>query len=349
MQTLSHDTARAAGLRRDRVGRLTAKAAARQHPAEETSGRDMPLRFTLRQLEYFVAVGECGSIAQAAERLNISSPSISTAISQLEAEFGLQLFVRRHAHGLSLTQGGARFLERARDVLQRAGGLNDVANDITGTVRGPLNVGCLVTFAQIVLPRVRRGFVDRYPGVEFRQYERDQAELFEALRSARLDVALTYDLNIPDDLEFLPLVDLPPFAVLGEGHPLAGAARVTPEELAEHPMVLLDLPMSADYFLSFFREAGVAPRIVERTRDMAVMRSLVGNGFGYSVANIRPRTEYSPDGRKLVFVPLDGPVRTLCLGLLLAEGARSICTIRGFVEHAQSEVTAKRLPELHVG
>ena len=47
----------------------------------------MPLRFTLRQLEYFVAVGECGSIAQAAERLNISSPSISTAISQVEAEF----------------------------------------------------------------------------------------------------------------------------------------------------------------------------------------------------------------------------------------------------------------------
>jgi DNA-binding transcriptional LysR family regulator len=308
----------------------------------------MPLRFTLRQLEYFVAVGECGSIAQAAERLNISSPSISTAISQLEAEFGLQLFIRRHAHGLSLTQGGARFLERTRDLLARAGSLNDLANDITGTVRGPLNVGCLVTFAQIVLPRVRRGFVDRFPDVEFRQFERDQAEIFEALRSARLDVALTYDLNIPDDLEFLPLVDLPPFAVLGERHPLAGWSSVTPRDLAGHPMVLLDLPMSADYFLSFFRESGVAPRIVERTRDMAVMRSLVGNGFGYSVANIRPRTEFSPDGRKLRFVPLMGPVRTLCLGLLLAEGARSICTIRAFVEHAQAEITAERYPCLHI-
>ena len=298
----------------------------------------MPLRFTLRQLEYFVAVGECGSIAQAAERLNISSPSISTAISQLEAEFGLQLFVRRHAHGLSLTQGGARFLERARDLLNRAGSLNDLANDITGTVRGPLNVGCLVTFAQIVLPRVRRGFVDRYPDVEFRQYERDQAEIFEALRSARIDVALTYDLNVPDDLEFLPLIDLPPFAVLSDGHPLAAWPSVTPEELAEYPMVLLDLPMSADYFLAFFREAGVAPRIVERTRDMAVMRSLVANGFGYSVANVRPRTELSPDGQQLRFVPLVGPVRTLSMGLLLAEGARNICTIRAFVEHAQAEI-----------
>lgn len=80
----------------------------------------MPLRFTLRQLEYFVAVGECGSIALAAEKVNVSSPSISAAIAQLEAEFGLQLFVRRHAQGLSLTQGGMRFMDDARALLESA-------------------------------------------------------------------------------------------------------------------------------------------------------------------------------------------------------------------------------------
>ncbi|PZQ48403.1 MAG: LysR family transcriptional regulator [Rhodovulum sulfidophilum] len=308
----------------------------------------MPLRFTLRQLEYFVAVGESGSIAQAAERLNISSPSISTAIAHLEAEFGLQLFIRRHAHGLALTQGGARFLDHARALIERAAGLTDVANDITGSVRGPLNVGCLVTFAQIVLPRLRRGFVDRHPAVEFRQFERDQAELFEALRSARLDVALTYDLEIPGDLEFLPLVDLPPFALLPEGHPLAARPSLTPEDLAEEPMVLLDLPMSAEYFLSFFRASGVAPRIVERTRDVAVMRSLVANGFGYSVANTRPLTEFSPDGLRLAFVPLLGRARTLRMGLLLAEGARNTRTIRAFVEHTQNEFAPERASGLRV-
>ena len=54
----------------------------------------MPLRFTLRQLEYLVAVGECGSISQAAEKLSVSPPSISTSIAQLEAEFGFPFFVR---------------------------------------------------------------------------------------------------------------------------------------------------------------------------------------------------------------------------------------------------------------
>jgi DNA-binding transcriptional LysR family regulator len=304
----------------------------------------LALRTTLRQLEYFVAVGEHGSIALAAEKVNVSSPSISAAIAQLEAEFGLQLFIRRHAHGLSLTQGGARFIEKAKVVLAEARALNDLANEITGKVRGPLNVGCLVTFAQIVLPPLRRTFVDAFPEVEFRQFERDQAELFDGLRAARFDLAMTYDLEIPSDLTFLPLVALPPYAVLSVTHPLAMRDSLSLRDLAEHPMVLLDLPMSAEYFLSSFARAKVVPRIAERTRDIAVMRALVANGFGYSVANIRPMPDHSPDGKRLRFVPLTGPIRPLHLGLLVSEGALNSCTIRAFLDHAQQEITVGHAP-----
>lgn len=307
----------------------------------------MPLRFTLRQLEYFVAVGECGSIALAAEKVNVSSPSISAAIAQLENEFGLQLFVRRHAQGLSLTQGGLRFMDSARALLEGARGLNDLANDITGKVRGPLNVGCLVTFAQIVLPQLRRSFVDLWPEVEFHQFERDQQEIFDGLRSARLDIALSYDLNIPADVQFTPLVDLPPFALLNDTHELARLSSVTPAELADYPMVLLDLPMSADYFLSFFTQLGIDPIIAERTRDIAVMRSLVANGFGYGLANIRPLTDLSPDGRRLRFVPLASPVKTLRLGLLTSDGGASR-TVRAFIDHARAEITPTSAPGLQV-
>jgi DNA-binding transcriptional LysR family regulator len=221
----------------------------------------MALRFTLRQLEYLVAVGETGSIAAAADRVNVSSPSISVAIAQLEQEFGLPLFVRRHAQGLSLTQGGRQFLDAARAVLAAAGRLNDLANAITGEVRGPLSVACLQTFAQVVLPGLRRDFVARHPEVEFHQFERHQAEIFEGLRQARFDVALTYDLDIPSDLEFVPLRPLPPYALLPPDHPLAGRASVAPGDLAPYPMVLLDLPFSSDYFREAFRPAGQRPRI----------------------------------------------------------------------------------------
>ncbi len=309
----------------------------------------MVTRFTLRQLEYFIAVGESGSIALAAERIRVSSPSISAAISQLEAEFGIQLFVRKHAHGLSLTQGGRQFLEQARLVLTEAARLNDLANGITGKVRGPLSIGCLTTVAQVILPQLRRSFSDQFPDVQFRQFERHQAELFEGIRNASLDVALTYDLGTPADLEFIGLIKLPPYAVLHQGHKLAQHESVSPKDLADEPMILLDLPFSNDYFLSLFDRAGAKPKIAERTRDIAVMRSMVANGFGYSVANVRPLFDIAPDGRKLVYVPLTGKTAAPSLGLLLSEGSKLSLTVRAFVEHCRREITSKHAPGLNLG
>ena len=83
----------------------------------------MQTRFTLRQLEYLVAVGRFGSISLAADFLSVSPPSISNAISQLEAEFGLPLFVRKHAHGMAPTQSGRELMRQAALVLEGAKGL----------------------------------------------------------------------------------------------------------------------------------------------------------------------------------------------------------------------------------
>ncbi|WP_068110457.1 LysR family transcriptional regulator [Tropicimonas marinistellae] len=306
----------------------------------------MPLRFTLRQLEYFVAVGEAGSIARAADKVNVSSPSISAAIGQLEEEFGIQLFVRKHAHGLSLSQAGRQFMGQAKRVLEQAETLNRLAGDVLGKVQGPLSVGCLLTFAQIVVPRLRRSFEARFPGVTVSQHELTQAQIFDWLRRAEIDVALAYDLEIPAELEFLPLAELPPYVLVGADHPIADRPEVSILEVAEHPMILLDLPYSSDYFLSLFAQAGVAPRIAERTRDMAVMRSLVGNGFGYSIANIRPLSDRSPDGRALRCIPLAGAVRAMKLGLVMVPGARSVLTISAFAEHCREVLGAGEIPGL---
>ncbi len=304
----------------------------------------MPLRFTLRQLEYLVAVGRAGSITLAAERLNVSSPSISAAIAQLEAEFGLPLFVRRHAQGLSLTQCGRQLADQAQAVLDGARAMTELARTVTRQVRGPLGVGCFLTFAQVILPTLRRTFVEAFPEVDFRQSERDQAQIFDGLRRAEIDAALTYDLEIPYDLEFRPLARLPAYALLPAGHPLAARAALTPADLASQPMVLLDLPYSAEYFLALFAAAGLRPRIVERTRDLGVMRSLVAHGFGYSIANLRLPTDAAPDGRRLVSVPLAGEVRPMVLGLAMAEGAASSLTLSAFVDHCRARLAAGDVP-----
>lgn len=293
------------------------------------------LRYTFRQLQYFVAVGETGSIAAASEKVNVSSPSISTAIVQLEQEFGLTLFVRQHAQGLSLTQAGKQMLEQAKVVLREADQLVDLAGNISGAVRGPLAIGCLLTFAQIVLPALRRSFEAEYPGVRVRQHEFDQAEIFSSLRRAQIDVALTYNLEIPEDLKFETMARLPPYVIVSEKHPLAGQEEVSVDQLRDFPMVLLDLPFSSDYFMSLFAGSGKKPEVAERTRDMAVMQSLVANGFGFSIANIRPLTDLSPDGKPLRFIPLAGDPRPMTMGLLMPPDADRANVIRAFVEHAR--------------
>lgn len=308
----------------------------------------MQLRFTLRQLEYFIAVGETGSIILAAERLHVSSPSISAAIAQLEDVLGLQLFVRHHAKGLSPTQAGMQVLQQARRVLGEGETLFRLSGEISGSVQGHLKLGCLLTFAQVVVPRLRRGFESRFPLVQISQSERDQQEIIEALRNGTIDVALTYDLDIPDDLTFLPLVKLPPYVLLPEHHPLAHLQAISIDQLKDHPMILLDLPLSSTYFLSLFRDAGFKPQIAERTRDLAVVRSLVGNGYGYSIANVRPLNDLSPDGRKLCFIPLAGPMRPMVMGLVLSKGIETLLTIRAFTAYCQETLTSDSVPGINL-
>jgi DNA-binding transcriptional LysR family regulator len=295
----------------------------------------MPLHFTLRQLEYFVAVGEAGSIAKAAEQINVSPPSISASIAQLEKEFGLQLFVRKHSHGLSLTPGGRVFFREALKLLKLAEGLHDIASDIAKKVRGPLAIGCLLTFAQIVLPSLRKSFEDAYPEVRVRQFERHHGALFDMLQRGEIDVALTYDLELSQEMAFEPLARVPAYVMLPAGHRLASKPSISVEELADEPMVLLDLPHSREYFLSAFQNKGIRPNIAERTQDIAVMRSMVANGFGYGIANMRPLNSLSPDGKPLVFVPLADDLRPLTIGLMMPNNEYRTQTVQAFIDHCR--------------
>jgi DNA-binding transcriptional LysR family regulator len=305
----------------------------------------MPLRYTLRQLEYFVAVGETGSVTAASQLVNVSAPSISAGVSQLEDELGIKLFLRHHAQGLAPTLAGRKLLEQAKLVLREAAAMRDLSGELSGTIRGPLAIGCLSTFAQIVLPGLRRSFVEHYDDVRIRQVEADQSELFGLLYQGKIDLALTYDLGLPRDLGFFPILELPPLVALGKNHPLAHMPEISVQDLAPYPMVLLDLPHSADYFLSFFAAAGLRATITERTRDMAVMRGLVANGFGYSIVNMRPMNDLAPDGQPMRFLPLAGNPRPMKLGILMGSGTDQTRLHKAFLDHSHSWM-ALRAPSL---
>ncbi|HET7409365.1 MAG TPA: LysR family transcriptional regulator, partial [Paracoccaceae bacterium] len=240
------------------------------------------MRFTLRQLAYFVAAGETGSVTQASERVNISQPSISAAILHLEREFGVQFFIRHHAQGLSLTPAGIRFLQAAKAALQSAHELYDVASEATNSISGPINIGAFFTYAPLLIPELCKTFLDSHPRVELNVTEGSEASLIEKLRHAQIDLALTYEMYITPDIGFEPLVRLPTYALVPAEHPFALRSSVRLDELCGEPFVLLDLPLSREYFLSLFTRAEVYPNIVAHTPSPETLRSYVGSGFGVS-------------------------------------------------------------------
>lgn len=309
----------------------------------------MPLRFTLRQLEYFIAVGEAGSVAMAAEKVNVSAPSVSSAITQLEAGFGVQLFTRRHGQGLVPTPAGDRFLVQARAVLAEADRLNDLATAFTDSVRGALRLGCLRTFVPTMVPVLRRGFEEKFANVVLTQQELDQAQILDALGAGRIDLALTYDLALPADITFERLHALPPAVLLAPDHPLAGRDRLTPADLLDHPMVLLDLRHSTGYFMTLFAGLGRRPRISERTADVSVQRSLVASGYGYGITNLRTVSTQAMDGRPLKFIPLDSDQPPLHLGLAMPRAPHLSRTLRAFIDHCHEAVDSGVLPGLPPG
>lgn len=304
------------------------------------------MRFTLRHLQYFVAAAEASSIALASERIAISPPSISAAIAHLEKELGLQLFIRHHAQGLSLTASGRQMLREAKALLAQADALYSSARDLTEQARGPLNVGCLLTLSPLVLPELCQGFQDKFPAVQVSIHDGDQEGLIDRLRKGEIDILLTYDLQVPDDVVFEALSQLPPYALLSPDHKLAQRKTLSLHDLAAEPLILLDLPFSREYFLSLFFQEGLTPQIAARSAHPEVIRTMVANGYGYALFNARPRNQAALDGKALQVVPLKGPYRPMSLGIAsLRQQGRPRALIE-FETHCRAVINARSIPGL---
>jgi DNA-binding transcriptional LysR family regulator len=302
------------------------------------------MRYTLRQLEYFVAAGETGSITLASEQVNISQPSVSTAISHLEKELGVQLFIRHHAQGLSLTSVGRSLLHEAKSILAQAEGLYTLASETNGRVRGTLSVGCMVTLAPMLAPELSHSFTTAFPDTQIRHVEGDHEKLFEKLRRAEVDIAVMYDLQVAEDISFSPLAKLPPYVLLSEAHPLARHSAITLRELVQHPFILLDLPLSREYFLGLFMSEGLTPLVSTRSAHQEVVRTMVANGYGYTILNARPRSEYALDGRRLVRIPLAGEHRPMVIGTATLKLLVQPKLVNAFEEHCRAIISDSYIP-----
>ncbi|WP_405084351.1 LysR family transcriptional regulator [Microbispora sp. NBC_01389] len=295
--------------------------------------------FTLVQLRYFVTAAELGSMTAASRELMVAQSAISAAIAQVERELGVQLLIRHHARGLSLTRAGERFLVEAREFLAHAAALAQSARGLAGSLTGELAVGCLTTLAPFYLSRLLRDFAGRYPGVRVGVAEGELSAMEAALLDGRCEVALVYAIDLALDLDIRPLTQARPYALLPLGHRLAAAEAVSLADLATEPMILLDLPRSRDYFRAIYP---TEPRVRFRTSSYETARSLVAGGHGYSILNQRADSDQTYDGGRVACVPISDDVPALDVVLASVRGVRPTARAVAFAETCQAFFSGRR-------
>ena len=109
-------------------------------------------------------------------------------------------------------------------------------------------------------------------------------------------------------------------------------------------MVLLDLPMSRDYFMALLSQAGVEPNVVARSRSDDVVRSLVANGMGYAIFNARPISTQSLDGKRFVRLRLAGKHRPMLLGLATYTQVKQSRVTQVFMERCRAYISDQYIP-----
>jgi len=300
------------------------------------------VRYSLRQLRYFVVTAETLSFTAAAKQLHISQPSVSTALADLEESFGVQLFIRHHASGLSLTQAGRDLLGHARNLLKNAEELQLAASEMDGGMSGSISLGCMVSLAPPLMPGIISRFVQDHAAITFRTTEAHQETLLAGLHDGSLDIALTYSLDIADGIAFTPLLSLPPYVILPRTHRLARARKVSLADLLPEPYVMLDLPHSREYFSALFDAVGSRPTATFRSSQPEVVRGMVANGLGYSLLNFPLKSSRTVDGEDFVIKRFKENVNATTLGIARSSAVKPREVVKRFSAFCETHIRQLR-------
>ncbi|WP_228200603.1 LysR family transcriptional regulator [Acinetobacter lactucae] len=273
-------------------------------------------RISFRQMEYFVSTAQHGSIIVASEKIHVSPPSISAAISHIESELKVKLFIRQHARGLSLTTIGEKILKECLFILGQTYALYELASEFCGLTQRSLHVGCHQILTPLIYSDIVHDFNLLYQKDDIRLLDGSHDELMNALLTNKIDLAITTNLQIDHNIIcFEPIVSLPPHVLVSEHHPLAKMKSVALQDLFQFPMILHDSLYYKDYCTDLFRQHNLVPNIKGTYKNYDLVRTMVADGWGYSMTNIRHRLEHTLNGKKLIRLMLEGNHAPVSIGI----------------------------------
>ena len=256
-----------------RVGGATSERGHRELLATQPDGTPS-LAFTIRQLQFFVAVAEQGSVSRAAQGLSISQSSVTEAIKELEGDLGVALF-ERHPRGLNITHKGHQFLRHATKILAD---VSDARRTFAGeaTSGGRLQLGVTSLVAGYVLSDILARYRRAFPGVEVTAIEDNGDYLEHLLVGGELDVAVMVISNLRDRMALqAEIIEVSPYRLwLPLGHQLAGADIIGIHDIAREPLIMLtvdEIEENTGKLLVALGAARMSPSAPARSRRCAAL------------------------------------------------------------------------------
>ncbi len=258
----------------------------------------------LSQLQYFQTVCRCGSITKAGKELFVSQPAISFCIKELEDEFGVKLFHRRH-NRLQLTVEGSYFLDKVNFILQSVESLSVQMKDM-GASRNHVKIAVPAMISTFLMPPLFNCYRENFPDVEMEMLETGSLQVRKLVDANSVDLGITiFDSDVEENYNVLPLVKTELVFCVSKSHPLASRTHISFKELANQHIITFKSDSYQNIFIKrAFSEVGVEPKITMYSSQLYTIKQFLN--FGDSGAFLyRQVAEIDDD---LVCIPLDNPI-----------------------------------------
>jgi DNA-binding transcriptional LysR family regulator len=300
------------------------------------------MAFTLRQLQFFIAAAEAGSVSGAARALSISQSSVTEAIRALEDDLGVALFDRQ-ARGLLITHKGSAFLRHARQILEDVAIARTAFRDEGEAMTGRLSLGVTSLVAGYVLSDILSRFRRAYPQVELSVIEDNGDYLQHLLIGGELDVAVLLTSSVKDRMALhVETLLVSPYRLwMPLGHALAQQEAIALDELAGQPLIQLMVDEIEESTRRLMGALAVKPQIAFRTRSVEAVRSLVATGAGLAILPSLVYRPWSLEGDRIEIRDVSGDLPSVQVGLAWRRGAPLSAPALNFVRSAQSAIPAR--------
>ena len=273
-----------------------------------------------RQLRYFVAVVEAGSISRAASVVHVAQPALSQQIADLEDRIGMKLLLRT-PRGVKPTPAGETFFREASLILQRMDRLPGLLKSAIGEIQGTVRLGIVASLAAPLVGVIVEHFRSALPQVHLICSDGDTGALVARVQSHALDLALVFEDELVPSHSRTPIFAQQMF-LIGKDAAKIATPHVTLEEVAAMPLVSPGQQRNRRQLIDrAFAARRLVPNIVAEVDNLSSELSAVRAGVGNTLLNIGEL----PDGFDSFAdpVPLKPPLVMTCCAIFSNEAALS--------------------------